>query len=61
MCKLCDGENNFQPLNQAEIDEVDLALRNEKSRMRYYLDLNTKLTGGKHENIEESLAVYQPA
>lgn len=56
MCKICDGENNYRPITQSEIDEIDLALRTENSKMRYYLDLNPKLTRGKHENIENTQA-----
>ena len=44
MCKLCDGETNYQMIDQSEIDEIDLALRTEDSKMRYYLDLNPVLS-----------------
>jgi len=61
LCRICNGENMFQPITQSEIDTIDLALRNENSQMRYYLDLNPALTRGKYENIENTSAACQPA
>jgi len=43
MCKLCDGENMFQPIKQDEIDRLELALKTEDSKLRYYTDLNPVL------------------
>ena len=44
MCKICDGDNMFIPISDAEAQEINLALQTENSKMRYYLDLNPVLS-----------------
>jgi hypothetical protein len=49
------------PIEQQDIDNMDLALKTEDSQIRFYLNLNPVLTRGKDESIENTSAAYQPA
>jgi hypothetical protein len=49
------------PIEQQDIDNMDLALKTEDSQIRFYLNLNPVLTRGNDENIENTSAAYQPA
>ena len=44
LCENCNGEDAFVPITEHEIQEMDLALKTEDSKLRYYLDLNPVLT-----------------
>ena len=39
ICSVCDGENMLIPISEDEISEMDLALKNENTKLRYYMDL----------------------
>ena len=62
LCANCNGKNMLVPITESEIQELNLALLNANSQLRYYLDINPKLRGrNEYENSEDSAEVCQAA
>ena len=50
------------PITENEIEELNLALLNANSQLRYYLDINPKLRGrNEYENSEDQAEACQAA
>jgi len=43
ICKICEAGSMYEAVSDEEIETLDLAMKTEDSKMRYYMDLNSTL------------------